>query len=414
MYSLYLHEGLRSLWRLRRNVMLTFLILAFGITALIGILTAVDALRKSLIETFGGVGGRNFRIQVGSSFTLRIGRKKNLTPAKKKKDRILPLSFDQVKAFQAAYPKENTLAVTLFLETTTARYQSRKTNPTISVLGASLSVLEAEEITLAQGRWFTQADERLALRVVVVGASVARTLFPNSSPLDKIIQVGNHYYKVIGVLESKGTLFFSQLDNICYIPLSTAVSYTRNLPSYTLIVRVPSPEKLPESIQKATLLMRQVRGLLPQEENDFTIFNSTEIAETLLSALGQIKIAALALGIITLIGASISLANMMLIQVKERTREIGIRKAIGASRRSILIQFLMEATGIALAGGALGIVLGILLGNAVGAFLRTPFFIPWNWIGLGISLCSLSGIIAGLHPALKAAQLDPVEALRYE
>ncbi|MGQ9863995.1 MAG: ABC transporter permease [Bacteroidia bacterium] len=411
---IYLGEGLRSLWRLRRNALLTFLILAFGITALIGILTAVDALRKSLIETFGGVGGRNFRIYVGESISLRIGRKKTSTSTKKKKDRVLPFSLDQVKAFQAAYSKENILATTLLLETTTARYQSRKTNPSINVLGASLSVLEAEELTLAQGRWFTQADERLALRVIVIGAGVARTLFPHSSPLSKIIQVGNHYYEVIGVLESKGTLFFSQLDNVCYIPLSTALSYTRSLPNYTLIVKVPSPEKLSQAIQNATFLMRQVRGLLPREENDFIIFNSTEIADTLLSALGQIKIAALALGIITLIGASVSLANMMLIQVKERTREIGIRKAIGASRQSILVQFLTEATGIALAGGAMGIIVGILLGNAVGIFLNTPFFIPWDWIGLGIGLCSLSGTVAGLYPALKAAQLDPVEALRYE
>jgi len=271
-------------------------------------------------------------------------------------------------------------------------------------------------LEIEKGRNFSLDDVNNNRNYVVIGSEIAGKLFPNKiDPIDKIVTIGSGRYKVIGTLKTKGSSMGMSTDNLCIIPYSNMRQYfSRPRMNYSINIKPNSTVLMDAAIGEAEGVFRVVRNLDPKDESDFNINKSDTLVEILLSSLKNIRFAAIIIGVITLFGAVIGLMNIMLVSVTERTREIGIRKAMGAKSRIIKQQFLFEAIVIGQLGGAFGIILGILIGNVVSLLLKTAFVVPWEWIGLGVFLCFIVGIVSGYFPAVKAAKQDPIEALRYE
>jgi putative ABC transport system permease protein len=229
------------------------------------------------------------------------------------------------------------------------------------------------------------------------------------------IFVGKRRYRVVGVLEEKGSSFGSGMDRVIAIPITTGIMLAgAEVPSLGLSIYVEQSEQLPAMMALTAAYFRNIRRLRPEDPDDFATAASSSFVENLMENLAILTISATIIAVITLFGAAVGLMNIMLVSVTERTREIGVRKALGATSRNILMQFLIEAVTITQLGGVVGILLGVAIGNAVGFYLGTPFFVPWIWVGLAIAICFVVGIVSGIYPARKAAQMDPIESLRYE
>lgn len=388
----------------RLRSIITILIIAFGITALVGILTAIDAIKFSLNSNFSSMGANTFTIQ-NFSMNMRGGGQVYDN-----------LSFDEVTEFRDRFTFPSTVSIhTWVTPTATLKFRSEKSNPNIQVRGVDENFLTGSGYSLSSGRNFTPVEISNGDPVIIIGSSVSDVLFRgNISPVGHFILFGNTKYMVIGVLESKGSSFGFSDDNSVLIPLGNSRAIATNELNYTLSVIVRDQKNMEAAINEATQLFRIIRKVPPGKENNFEISKSDSLAKMLIENIQYVTIAATLIGLITLVGAAIGLMNIMLVAVAERTREIGTRKAIGATSVRIKNQFLIEAVVIGQIGGFLGIVLGIVTGNIVSHFIGSPFVIPWGWIFFGVVLCFIVGIVSGWYPASKASKLDPVEALRYE
>jgi putative ABC transport system permease protein len=402
-----------ALQSIRSNILrsvLTVLIIAIGITALVGILTAIESIKTSITKEFTVLGANTFsitsrgmRVQIGSQ---RI-RTKNYSY----------ISFYEAKAFkeQFDFPATTSISV-LSTGTATLKYGSQKTNPNISVRGIDTDYLFTSGYEVTQGRAFNVDDINSGRNLALIGSELAKRLFKGGeNPLQKDISIGSGKYKVIGVLGEKGSGFGGSSDMVCFIPYSNSRSYfSRPNMNFDVQIKVNQPELIEAAVGQAESIFRNVRDLSPLDESDFNIEKSDNIANLLLKNIKNITLVATIIGFITLLGAAIGLMNIMLVSVTERTREIGVRKAIGAKSNTVRQQFLIEAIVIGQIGGLLGIILGILAGNLVSVMIGSVFIIPWAWIMMGVALCFGVGIISGYYPAQKASQLDPIESLRYE
>ena len=295
-------------------------------------------------------------------------------------------------------------------------YKEKKTNPNVRIAGGDENYLAVNGFTIASGRNFNQLDVETGRNVCLLGSDVATKLFGNyaDKATDKIVSVGGIPYRVIGVLKSKGSSAMLRADNV----IITTYNNVRRLPdaavSFVIGVMANDVQQLNNSIGESTSTFRAIRKLTPTEADNFTIDKSDKLAETFIGLLGSVQVAAAVIGLITLIGAAIGLMNIMLVSVNERTREIGLIKAIGGKKRNIRQQFLFESIIISLLGAFFGILLGVLVGNLFALFLDTGFVVPWAWVITGILICSFVGLLAGLWPAVKASRLNPINALRYE
>ena len=393
----------------RLRTMLTALIIAIGLSALVGILTTLDAVKKSMTEAFSNMGADSFNIR-NRGTGIRIGGSGERPKAFKS------IRYEEALAFKKRLnaPAVVTLSV-IASNGATAKYNKEKTNPNVTIRGIDESGLESQGLDLALGRNLSIHEVETGSNVCIIGEEISKKLFKNESPIDKILTAGSNRLKVIGVLVSKGSSMGTSVDRAIFIPIYKAklINASSN-PSYTLTVMVNSADQMDNVIGEATAEFRNIRKIKVKETNNFEITKSDAVAQTLFENLKYIAIGGVAIGVITLIGASIGLMNIMLVSVTERTREIGIRKAIGANPSVIRKQFLIEAVMICLMGGAMGILFGILLGNVISLAMGGSFIIPWLFIFGGFALCVLVGVVSGYYPARKASKLDPVEALRYE
>jgi putative ABC transport system permease protein len=297
----------------------------------------------------------------------------------------------------------------------TLKYGDKKTNPNIFILGADDGYLQVSGLSLDMGRNFSPTDLSIGSNTIILGSEVANTLFKNKSALNKEIYVGSYKYIVIGVLKEKGSSFGMSPDKNCIIPLLNSKNrFASNSTDYTLTINVADIKFMDQAIGEATGLMRSIRGDNIFNDDSFEITKSDGLANQVIESTSNIRYAAIAIAAITLLGASIGLMNIMLVSVTERTREIGIRKSMGATASNIRRQFLAESIMICQLGGLLGVVLGIAIGNTLSIFIGSPFILPLDWILLAVTLCFTVGVLSGFYPAAKAAKLDPIEALRYE
>lgn len=327
------------------------------------------------------------------------------------------ISYYQAKEFKEKYVFPSSVSIsTNATGTATVKFESQKSNPNVSVQGVDENYLFTSGNEIRTGRNFTEEEVISGRNVVILGDGVVKKIFrKGENPLQKIISIGGGKYRVIGVLESKGSGFGSGGDQLCLLPFTNVRSYfSRPQMNFSVQVKVSNTELVTPAIGEAEGTFRVIRNLNPADESDFNIEKSDNLVNILLKNIRNITLVATIIGLITLFGAAVGLMNIMLVSVTERTREIGIRKAIGATSKIVKQQFLIESIVIGQIGGIVGIFLGILAGNGVAMMIGTPFFVPWIWILVGVILCFVVGILSGFYPAQKASKLDPIESLRFE
>lgn len=393
------------------RAILTLVIISFGIMSLVGILTAIDTAIYSLNDNLSYLGANTFDIDPAGRGVSgrRNGR------GQKQGD---PFSYQQAIEFKDRYRFPSRVSVSLFCSgSSKIKFGNEETNPNVVVFGIDENYLEARAYDVKIGRNFTAREARDGGLVTILGGEMVDILFAGNAEraIDKYITTPVGRFKVIGVLESKGANMGRNDDRRIVIPLQSAKRYYGSRrTNYSIMVSVTDAARVDAAIGEAIVTLRNIRGLSAADENDFDISKSNSLLDIIKDNTFYLRMAAIAIGFITLLGAAIGLMNIMLVSVTERTREIGVRKALGATSRNILIQFLTEAVIICQMGGILGIILGVLVGNIVSILFDSSFLFPWLWITVALIVCTVVGLLSGLYPALRAAALDPIESLRYE
>jgi putative ABC transport system permease protein len=410
----------------RLRTAITVIIIALGIMALIAIITAVEAVNQSLTQSFSTMGANSFSLRYKER-NVRFGggpnkgetkkTNRNALVAKKSSEGKL-ITYDEARQFKERYNFPALVGIALSGPSgAIVNTDTKKTNPDIRVIGGDENYLRQNGYELSYGRDFSEADVESGRSVCVVGNVIAEKLYGENTEkaIDKIISVANSKYRIIGVLKDKGSSAFMNADKVVITTYNNIRRmYGAEGKSYNIAVMVNNMNLLEAAIGEAKGSFRPVRKLDVKEEDNFYIDKSDSIAQSLMTNLGFLKYATLAIALITLIGAAIGLMNIMLVAVNERTKEIGLIKSLGGKAGEIRAQFLWESVLISLMGAMVGIVAGILFGNVVALLLKTGFVVPWAWVITGVLVCSFVGLIAGLYPAFKASKLDPIVALRYE
>lgn len=402
-------SSLRSIRENKLRSFLTLLGVVIGIFSIIGVMTAINVLQASVESNMNGLGAGTFQVQkypninMGNNTRWKYRNRKNLDyrDFERLKNKLKLVDYASAEDWYGGK---------------VIRFKNNETKPNISLVGITTNWEFTNKLPIENGRSLTETDLESSSHVCIVGHDVTDVLMPQYDPVGQMIKIDGIKYRIIGVQERLGQSFGNSRDNRVYVPLTTYFKYYGNA-SYTSLhycFSVADPEKFEEGMQEVINELRIIRGVKPGEPDDFELWTNASLIDNFNKMTSAIKIAALLIASIALLASGIGIMNIMLVTVAERTREIGIRKSIGAKSRDILYQFMIEALILTEIGGVFGIILGILAGNIVALLMKTAVIFPWNWAGIGILVCSLIAIIFGSYPAYKAAKLDPIEALRYE
>ncbi len=413
-YNDILFHSFDSLRSNKLRSFLTILGISVGIFSIITIMTIVTIMQNSIESGLSQLGTNTFQIQKLPAF--RSGDPKERAKYAKRKN----ITYNEFLRFKDLMQDAKYVAAELWKFGIQARFMNRETNPNIPLAGISPAAMFTNNWVVESGRAINQIDVNYSADVAVIGLDIVNKLYPNIDPIGKEISISGKKFEVIGILEKQGSLFGQSRDNFILIPITTFRKIFGDVnpfgwgQSVNITVMASSTEDYDETIDKAIGYFRVIRGLQPGEEDDFDIFSNESLIAQVDEVTRGVKIGVFAVAAIALLAAGIGIMNIMLVSVTERTKEIGIRKSVGATKNDIMIQFLFEAIILCIVGGLIGIVTGIVTGNLVASLIGGSFTIPILWISIGIMLCVIVGIIFGTYPAYKAANLDPIEALRYE
>ena|ERR1035441_4780274 len=401
--------SLQSLKSNRLRTLLTVLGVVVGIFSIIVIMTIITMLQSSIENGVSQLNKNTFQIQ---KFPVVMGGGPNARDKFRNRRDLTLEDYDRLKELltQAKY-----IGAEQWQFGKIVKFGNKETNPNIQLAGVNLDAVKTNNWNVDYGRELRETDLQYSSAVCLIGNEVVVKVFPKVDPIGQIIRVDGHPLQVIGVIEKQPALFGESHDNYIVMPITTFQGYYgRRNNSINITVTSYSKEDYNAVIEAATGYMRTIRKIDPGKDNDFDIFSNESLMGMINTMTDGVKIGALAVSLIALLAAGVGIMNIMLVSVTERTREIGIRKAIGARKSTILIQFLFEAVILCFFGGIIGIVIGIGLGNLAGSFLNAQTAIPYNWVIIGLTLCIVVGVIFGTYPAYKASNLDPIEALRYE
>jgi len=388
---------------------LTMFGITVGVFSVIGVMTVIGAVQSSIETGLAFLGSSTFQISkypsinIGGNVRDKYANRRNIT-------------YEEVQRFEklmqdfapAVCPK-------VFDGGKQAAYNGLKTNPNVNIVGTNKHFIAVNQHNIEEGRNLTDEDVEYARSVIVVGQGIKKKLFPNESPIEKLIKVNGKTYRVVGVLKSKGGSFGGNDDDLAMIPITRFYeNYGKTNRSINVAIQAASQELYDKTYDRAIGAMRIARGLEADEENDFEVYSNDSLISTFGQIAGIIRVGAFIISFIALITAGIGIMNIMLVSVTERTKEIGIRKSIGAKKKSILTQFLIEAVILSELGGFLGILIGVVGGNLIALQFDASVIFPWDWALVSLVVCSLIGIGFGFFPAVKASSLDPIEALRFE
>ncbi len=404
--------ALSSLGANKLRAALTMTGITIGVFSIISVMTAIGALQNSIENGLSFLGSNIFQF---AKYPANINAGGEV---KKKYQNRRDISYRQALHYyelMQGNAREICLKCFGYELKGQAVYNGVKTTPSLLIVGTNRSFLTANAYTLGYGRNLNDEDVDLARNVIVVGKMIEKRLFPHESPIGKVIRMSGHTYTIIGVLAEKGTSFGQSQDDICMMPITRffedfgSAKRTVNIATQSF-----SQETYNGTLDRSIGAMRIARGLRADQENDFEIYSNDSLKSAFTSIAGVVRIGAFVISFIALVAAGIGIMNIMLVSVTERTKEIGVRKSIGARSRDILRQFLTEAVFISEAGGILGIILGVIGGDLLAVWLKVDIIFPFGWAFAGLVVCSAIGIGFGLYPAYRAAGLDPIEALRYE
>ena len=404
-----IREGIKSIKSNLLRTILTASIIAIGITSLVGILTAIDGIKSSIDTSFSSLGA--------NSFDVRRKRPDRKVQSGKEQKQYPLLQKDEVLEFKDRFEIGTTSLHLWITQSAELKYGSKKTTPNYTVQGVDENYMIVRKYNIESGRNFTPLDAQGAANYAIVGYEVVKNLFEDEDPINKKISLYGRKYIIIGVLEKKGSFGGpTRADRTVFVPFKNAIRSARNgWLDYQITVTVSDPTQMDHAVGEATSLMRKIRRDQIGAEESFEVRVNKTLEEELEELTGYLRIGGFSIGFITLVGASIGLMNIMLVSVTERTREIGVRKAIGATPKKIRLQFLIEAILICIMGGIAGVIIGLSIGNVVSNLIKAGNFVaPWEWVIMGFIVCMIVGLISGYYPAFKASKLDPIDALRYE
>jgi len=400
--------ALGSLYANKLKSFLTILGIVVGIFSIISISTVIEMLQKSIEEGVSGMGQNTFYINkwpaviTSRSEWLKYRNRKNV-------------SYNNYEKLKKVFNANVSIGAEQSGNDVIVKYNGEETNPNVDFIGLTPEAFSNRDLHAASGRNISQKDLESSADVVVLGADIVKKIFKRINPVGQHVKIDGRKLRVIGVLEKRGEIFGQSQDNFAIVPLTSFQSfYGKRYSSIRISIKVFDTGEYNELMEKATGYFRTIRKVPIGMEDDFSITTNEAVMKRINDMTSGVRIGSIVIAMIALLAAGIGIMNIMLVSVTERTREIGIRKSIGAKKNNILFQFIVEAVVLCQIGGIIGIAFGVLLGNAAGTALKANAMIPYNWIFIGVILCTAVGVGFGVYPAYKAANLDPIEALRYE